>query len=71
MADNDLNIIRAVEGLQNIQGLTPTEQRQKRKRRQQTGGHSAQEPQDELADETADPGTAGSEDDPHSIDYCA
>ena len=35
MADYDSNIIKPVEGLQNIAGLTPVKGRDQRKRRQQ------------------------------------
>lgn len=34
MTDNDFDAIKAVENLQNVAGLTPTGQRQERKRRQ-------------------------------------
>ncbi len=40
MADNDYNIIKPVEGLQNIAGLTGAKRREERKRRQNLpGGH--------------------------------
>jgi hypothetical protein len=35
MADYDSNMIKPVEGLQNITGLTPVKRREQRKRRQQ------------------------------------
>ena len=35
MADNDSNVIKPVESLQNIAGLNPVERRKERKRRQQ------------------------------------
>jgi hypothetical protein len=35
MADYDSNIIKPVDGLQNIAGLTPVKRREERKRRQQ------------------------------------
>ncbi len=35
MIDNDSNIIKPVEGLHNIAGLTPVKSREDRKRRQQ------------------------------------
>ena len=35
MADYDSNMIKPVEGLQNITGLTPAKRREERKRRQQ------------------------------------
>jgi hypothetical protein len=34
MADKDLNIVKPVDGLQNIAGLTPARRREERKRRQ-------------------------------------
>jgi len=71
MADSDLNIIKAVEALPSIQGLTPARQRQERRRREQPDEHSGSEPDEELANEAADEQASGSPDDPHSIDYCA
>lgn len=71
MADSDLNIIKAVESLPSIQGLTPAKQRQERKRQQREGKRSAPQPDEEQAGEPAKERTAGPEDDPHSVDYCA
>ncbi len=42
MVDNNSNVIKPVEGLQNIAGLTPTERRKDRKRRQQLNQESKQ-----------------------------
>ena len=75
MAENDYNMIKPVESLQNILRLTPTERREERKRRR--GSHSgkgqvSEEEQSGVSDErslsepSAEDGT-----DQHSIDYCA
>jgi len=69
MADNDFNTIKPVEGLQNIQGLKPTERRQERRRRQDGQAKHHEEPeetQDDAEDRPKlDDGQA------HEIDYCA
>jgi len=95
MADNDHNIIKPVEGLQNIAGLTGTKRREERKRRQNLPGEPR--PSDGLGEheeerestegelnESVDqenhgskptddegPRPAGTQNDQHSIDYCA
>ncbi len=57
MADYDSNIIKPVDGLQNIAGLTPVKSREERKRRQQLPGEnkekdeSAEDEQNESVDE--------------------
>ncbi len=66
MNDSEFNTIPAVENLQNVAGLTPTGQRQERKRRQNPprGGQGADgTPPDKDATER--------ESDAHRIDYCA
>jgi hypothetical protein len=67
MADNDYNIIKPVEGLHNIGGLTPVNRRQERKRKhnlhEQSKEESGQKPNGkELAEDQAEQ---------QSIDYCA
>lgn len=78
MADNDFNIIKPVEGLQNIKGLSPTKRREQRKPQQQLHGESEEESEstkDELnesADEQElDSELAENQDDQHTIDYRA
>jgi hypothetical protein len=85
MADYDSSIIKPVEGLQNITGLTPVKQREQRKRRQQLPeenkekDESAEDEQSELFDEHDMGGPpeerAENEDgrntDSIGIDYCA
>jgi len=85
MADYDSNIIKPVDGLQNIAGLTPVKRREERKRRQQLPGEnkekgeSAEDEQDESVDEQ-DLGNPpqeradnenGRNPDSIGIDYCA
>jgi len=66
MTDNDFNTIKAVENLQNVTGLTPTGQRQERKRRQNPPR------QDEESKGTApDKAAAKRDSDSHRVDYCA
>jgi hypothetical protein len=48
MADNDFNIIKPVESLQNIAGLTPARRREERKRRH---SQQEQEPQEAVEGE--------------------
>ena len=43
MAENDSNIIRPVESLQNISGLHPVRRREQRRRRQNLPGESENE----------------------------
>jgi len=77
MADNVHNIIKPVEGLQNIAGLSPTKRREKRKKRQNL--HEQEDRQRELAEDELnesseeDIGNKIAENgrDKHSIDYCA
>ena len=75
MADYDSNLIKPVDGLKNITGLTPVKHREERKRRQQL--HHENEEKDESAqvDESPAEERAGSDRDIDSegigIDYCA
>lgn len=75
MAENDSNIIKPVESLQNIPLLTPAKRREERKHRQQPNKKNkeySEEEQNNLADEM-DPGAEHSEkeNDENTIDYCA
>ena len=74
MADNDSNIIKPVEGLYNITGLTPTKRREQRKHRQNLREEEEQEPEQELnepVDEQDLSELNKSESDENGIDYCA
>jgi hypothetical protein len=66
MTHNDFDAIPAVENLQNVASLTPTGQRQERKRRQnppQRDQGRGETPPDKAAAEC--------DSDSHRIDYCA
>jgi len=75
MADKDYNIIKPVESLQNIAGLTPTRRREQRKRRhdlhKKNKEESEQEINDSIAEKTVSSKLTEDEEDQHSIDYCA
>jgi len=80
MADNDSTIIKPVEGLQNITGLTPAGRRENRKRRQQLSRENEQDSETEgQSNETIDKqqlpvDTAGYKNEQSAsggIDYCA
>ena len=82
MVDYDSNIIKPVEGLQSIIGLTPAKRREERKRRQQFKQESEEkdEQMKNESDETQDmdntsEGWAENQDKMNSestgIDYCA
>lgn len=53
MAENDTNIIKPVDGLQNMAGLTPARRREQRKRRQDLNKENEQETEQTL-DESVD-----------------
>jgi hypothetical protein len=53
MADYDSNLIKPVEGLQSVTGLTPAKRREERKRRQQFNQES-EEKDEQLMDEPAE-----------------
>jgi len=68
MADYNSNMIKPVEGLQSITGLTPAKRREERKRRQQL--HQENEEKDEqLMDESFEEQDLNP--DSTGIDYCA
>ena len=77
MPDNDYNIIKPVESLHNIAGLTPAKRREERKRRQNLHAEEDEEDKQKLNDslgkESPDnaPVDVDDENDRHSIDYCA
>jgi hypothetical protein len=68
MTDSDFQSLKPVESLHNIQGLTPAQPREERKRRQQAPGERSQPPKKE--EDKDKPATAGDAE-PHAIDYCA
>ncbi len=74
MADSNYNMIKPVESLQNVAGLTPVKERKERNR-QKDQKEKSQKEHEQIPDEAlqAEPGnqTAGQQDDPNSIDYCA
>ena len=70
MADNNYNIIKPVESLQNIKGLTPARRRKERKHRQNPHEQNEEERKEELngsSEKELTENGAGR----HSIDYCA
>ncbi|MHC4482367.1 MAG: hypothetical protein ACYSW4_02340 [Planctomycetota bacterium] len=75
MPDSDHNIIKPVESLHNVAGLTPAKRREERKRRRDLHKGESQESEQEL-NESVDEESLGNEltedeTDQHSIDYCA
>lgn len=72
MPDSDLNIIKPVEGSQNIAGTTPTKRRDHRKRRQQLGQQKSGQGMNEQLkpEEPSEPANENFQDQ-HSIDYRA
>ena len=80
MADNDFNIIKPVESLQNIAGLTPARRREERKRQRNRHEGETEESAGGELNELVDERTVGTESaenesehlaDDTSIDYCA
>lgn len=76
MADNNYNMIKPVEGLQNIAGLTPVKQREKRNRQKNPKQQDRHEqnlestPEENIEMESEDV-TKAVPGDSNSIDYCA
>ena len=82
MADYDSNMIKPVEGLQSITGLTPAKRREERKRRQQLHQENEEEGEQQL-DESVDQQDMNNSDrewtenqsdrnsDSIGVDYCA
>jgi len=75
MANYDSNIIKPVEGLQNVAGLVPARDREQKKRRQhprEENIESAQQEQDRSAERQKPRSkTAKNKNDRDAIDYCA
>jgi len=73
MADYDSNLIKPVQGLQNIGSLSPAKRRKERKRRRQVPEESAEYEESTIEEETIPQerveGT--DEQDDGGIDYCA
>lgn len=67
MTDSDFQSLEPVESLHNIQGLTPAQPREERKRRQAPRQRS-QPPEKEV---DKDKPAAAGDAEPHAIDYCA
>ena len=70
MADSDFNIIKPVESLQNIRGLTPAQRRQERKRRRNAPAEHHDKEHEEEPGGTKNQPTSD-DGDARSIDYCA
>ncbi|MHC4666487.1 MAG: hypothetical protein ACYS9T_11135 [Planctomycetota bacterium] len=75
MADSDYNIIKPVEGLQNIAGLTPARRREERRRRRELRKgkeqDSEQRANESSGESSVDIESAADDSEQHSIDYCA
>jgi hypothetical protein len=73
MADYDSNMIKPVEGLQNITGLAPARRREERKRRQQPDQENREKDESAGDEETLPEGQTENRNDRDSdgIDYCA
>ncbi|MHC4156699.1 MAG: hypothetical protein ACYST6_17520 [Planctomycetota bacterium] len=74
MAENNYNMIKPVESLQNILRLTPTERREERKRRRSSNSgkrQASEEEQNGVSDERTSGEAPEDNPDQHSIDYCA
>ncbi len=76
MVDNNYNMIKPVEALQNITGLTPVNQRKERKpqeKQKQNRQQKRQQIQDESLEIDAENETTAKQEqtDPNSIDFCA
>ena len=74
MADSDYTVIKPVDSLQTIQGVTPAKRREERKQRQNAPHEHREETETEAdveRDEAQTPRTVRDDDDPHSVDYCA
>lgn len=74
MADSNYNMIRPIEALQNVTGLTPVKQRKERNRQEKQKENSQQEHEqipEESVEIDAENKIAAQQVDPNSIDYCA
>ncbi len=70
MTENDFNTVKPVENLQNVAGLTPTGQRQERKRRPHAPRLNRRSDA-RSADEAAEQEASDRDRDAHMIDYRA
>jgi hypothetical protein len=75
MADNDYNVIKPVDGLHNIPGITAAKERERRKRRQNSHGkqeeNAKQQPNDLADQQKRGQERSEVENVRHPIDYCA
>lgn len=81
MADYDSNIIKPVEGLHSITGITPAKRREERRRRQQLGQENGKKDEEQLdeyfeeqnSDSLQEEAMQGEKQDSSNtgIDYCA
>jgi hypothetical protein len=76
MADSDSNIIKPVETMQNLPGVTPAKRREERKRRQERGYTSEEEYNRQQEAETGNKNKNSVEKEKNgqsgdTIDYCA
>lgn len=75
MADYDSNLIKPVDSLQNISGLTPVKHREERQTRQQLQQENNEKDETAQSEETLVEKKAGDKSDINSdsigIDYCA
>lgn len=79
MADNNSNMIKPVEGLQNVAGLTPAKRREQGKRQQDTHEEKEQEPKQDMQDinelfddvQPVNGESTENEENRHTIDYRA
>jgi len=75
MADYDSNLIKPVDSLKNITGITPAKHREERKRRQQLHHENTEKDESDKGEETPTQKQPGSKRDINSdgigIDYCA
>ena len=73
MADYDSNLIKPVQGLQNIGGLSPAKRRKERKRRRQVPEESAEYDESMTEEETVLQEQVENTDEQNEsgIDYCA
>jgi len=74
MVDSNYNMIKPIESLHNVAGLTPVKERKERKR-QKDQKENDQKEREQTPDQAfkAEPDSKASaqQDDPNSIDYCA
>lgn len=74
MVDSNYNMIKPIEALQNITGLTQVKQRKERDRQEKqkkSSQHEHEQMPDESVEIDAENEIDEQQNDPHSIDYCA